>query len=223
MLNVDARLLTLVDVAEVLNTSRSQVYALVRRKHLAAARIGGRGQWRVSRQDLQAYLDKTYGETSDWIDNRPYGCLVTESLGRRTADADLLRAQPSPAVVGSLCWGAGSALAVPLSDGGECGEGGVVGFGEGVEVFLGGDDAAVSEAFFDGLQVGAAGEQPGGVGVAQVVGADADADAGGVEGGFPDVFAEPGAGDVPVGGEGAAAGGAGAGCWSLPAARRSAR
>jgi hypothetical protein len=45
-----------------------------------------------------------------------------------------------------------------LPDGGECGEGGVVGFGEGVEVFLGGDDAAVSESFFDGLEVGAAGD-----------------------------------------------------------------
>jgi hypothetical protein len=66
---------------------------------------------------------------------------------------------------------------VPVPDGGECGEGGVVGFGEGVEVFLGGDDAAVSESFFDGLEVGAAGEEPGGVGVAQVVGSDGDADA----------------------------------------------
>ncbi|MDT5129782.1 MAG: hypothetical protein QOH54_5426 [Mycobacterium sp.] len=55
---------------------------------------------------------------------------------------------------------------VPVPDGGECGEGGVVGFGQGVEVFLGGDDAAVPESFFDGLEVGAAGEEPGGVGVA---------------------------------------------------------
>ena len=51
----------------------------------------------------------------------------------------------------------------------ECVEGGVVGVGEGVQVFLGGAQAAVAEAFFDGLDVGAAGEQPGGVGVAQVV------------------------------------------------------
>ena len=87
------------------------------------------------------------------------------------------------------------------SDGGECGEGGVVGFGEGVEVFLGGDDAAVAEPFLHGLQICAAGEEPGGVGVADVVGADADADAGGVEGWFPDVFAEPGAGDVSVAGD----------------------
>jgi hypothetical protein len=55
---------------------------------------------------------------------------------------------------------------VPVPDGGERGEGGVVGFREGVEVFLGGDDAAVPESFFDGLEVGAAGEEPGGVGVA---------------------------------------------------------
>jgi hypothetical protein len=56
--------------------------------------------------------------------------------------------------------------AVSGSDGGECGECGVVGFGEGVEVFLGGGDAAVAEAFFDCLDVGTAGEQPRGVGVA---------------------------------------------------------
>jgi hypothetical protein len=35
-----------------------------------------------------------------------------------------------------------------------------------VELFLSGAQAAVAEAFFDGLDVGAAGEEPGGVGVA---------------------------------------------------------
>jgi hypothetical protein len=45
-------------------------------------------------------------------------------------------------------------------------EGGVVGVGEGVEVFLGGGDGGVAEAFFDDLEVGAADEEPGGVGVA---------------------------------------------------------
>jgi len=34
----------------------------------------------------------------------------------------------------------------------------LVGFGEGVEVFLGGLDLGVSHAFHDGLEVGAAGE-----------------------------------------------------------------
>ena len=78
-------------------------------------------------------------------------------------------------------------------------EGGVVGVGEGVEVFLGGAQAAVAEAFFDGLDVGAAGEQPGGVGVAEVVEPDVGVELGGGGGGGPDVVAEPAAGEVPVG------------------------
>ena len=40
----------------------------------------------------------------------------------------------------------------------ECVKCGVVGVGQGVEVFLGGAEAAVAEACFDGLDVGAAGE-----------------------------------------------------------------
>jgi hypothetical protein len=45
----------------------------------------------------------------------------------------------------------------------------VVGVGRGVEVFLGGLDVGVPEAVHDRGEVGAAGQQPGGVGVAQVV------------------------------------------------------
>ena len=37
-------------------------------------------------------------------------------------------------------------------------DGRVVGVGEGVQVLLGGGDAALAEAFFDYLEVGAAGE-----------------------------------------------------------------
>ena len=60
-------------------------------------------------------------------------------------------------------------------------------------------EAAVAEAFFDGLDVGSAGEQPGGVGVAEVVEADGEGQLGGGGGGGPDVVAEPAAGDVSVG------------------------
>ena len=60
----------------------------------------------------------------------------------------------------------------------ECGEGGVVGVGEGVEVALGGAEAAVAEAFADGFEVGAAGEHPGCVGVAEVVDAGRVGEAG---------------------------------------------
>jgi len=45
-----------------------------------------------------------------------------------------------------------------VSDALECVQCGVVGVGQGVEVFLGGAEAAVAEACFDSLDVGAAGE-----------------------------------------------------------------
>jgi hypothetical protein len=56
----------------------------------------------------------------------------------------------------SVRWGVLNGLcgSVPFSDGGEGGEGGVVGFGEGVEVFLGGGDAGVSEAFGSAARTG---------------------------------------------------------------------
>ena len=59
----------------------------------------------------------------------------------------------------------------------------LVGVGEGVQVLLGGLDLGVAHAFHDGLEVGAAGEQPGGVGVAQVVDPDGEVDAAGLDGG----------------------------------------
>jgi excisionase family DNA binding protein len=70
--DVPSRFLTLPDVADELHMSRSQAYALVRGKHLRAVKIGGRGQWRVSREDLESYLQRTYDKTSDWIDKHPY-------------------------------------------------------------------------------------------------------------------------------------------------------
>src|SRR2546423_13416914 len=43
---VDKRFLLLSDVAEVLNISAAQAYALVRSGELPAIKVGGRGQWR---------------------------------------------------------------------------------------------------------------------------------------------------------------------------------
>jgi hypothetical protein len=106
-------------------------------------------------------------------------------------------------------------FAADVADVAECGECGVVSAGEGVEVLLGGGDAAVAEAFFDGFAGGAASEHPGGVGVAEVVGADGGVECGGGDGWLPDVAAEPvarqvasGVGGVPRGTRGVFAGGA---------------
>ena len=49
-------------MADELNTSRSQVYALVRDRSLLAVKIGGRGQWRVERSQLKAYIVRLYLE-----------------------------------------------------------------------------------------------------------------------------------------------------------------
>ena len=66
------RFLTLTDVAEVLNTSSAQVYALVRRGDLPAIKIGGRGQWRVEASELEAYIQRAYAQTRTFIDEHPY-------------------------------------------------------------------------------------------------------------------------------------------------------
>ena len=68
----EPRFLTLTDEAEVLNISVSQVYALVRSEQLRAIKIGGRGQWRVERDQLEDYINRMYQETSEFIANHPF-------------------------------------------------------------------------------------------------------------------------------------------------------
>ena len=66
------RFLLLADVAEILNTSVAQVYALVRRDDLKAMKIGGRGQWRVQASDLEEYIDRMYAEAKQFIAEHPF-------------------------------------------------------------------------------------------------------------------------------------------------------
>ena len=66
------RFLTLADVAEVLNTSSAQVYALVRRGELPAIKIGGRGQWRVEATQLEDFIQRMYDQTRTFVDEHPY-------------------------------------------------------------------------------------------------------------------------------------------------------
>jgi hypothetical protein len=81
---------------------------------------------------------------------------------------------------------------------GEGFEGGFVGVGEGVEVLLGGAEAAVAEALLDDLEVGAAREEPGGVGVAEVVDAHVDHQVRLLQRWPPDRLAEPARRDMPI-------------------------
>ena len=66
------RFLQLADVAEVLNISGAQVYALVRRHELKAIKIGGRGQWRVEASELEAYIQRAYADAEQFVREHPF-------------------------------------------------------------------------------------------------------------------------------------------------------
>ena len=66
-----ARFLTRAQVAEELDISMARAYALIRRGELRAAKIGGRGTWRIGRDDLEAYIERAYEETERWIVEHP--------------------------------------------------------------------------------------------------------------------------------------------------------
>jgi len=68
-----SRFMTLTDVAEVLNISASQTYALVRSGDLAAIKVGGRGQWRVERTQLEDYIARMYAQTAQFVADHPLG------------------------------------------------------------------------------------------------------------------------------------------------------
>ncbi len=58
------RFLKLTDVAEVLNVTTRQVYALVRSGDLRGIQVGGRNQWRVEDVELEDYIKRQYARTS---------------------------------------------------------------------------------------------------------------------------------------------------------------
>ncbi|MBA2696081.1 MAG: helix-turn-helix domain-containing protein [Ornithinimicrobium sp.] len=64
---MEARFLTLTDVAETLNITLAQAKSLVRSQDLAAIKVGGRGVWRVERSELEAYIQRMYDDTRAFI------------------------------------------------------------------------------------------------------------------------------------------------------------
>lgn len=67
------RFLQLADVAELLNISAAQAYALVRSGDLPAIKVGGRGQWRVETSELESYIQRMYDQTRDFVSSHPFG------------------------------------------------------------------------------------------------------------------------------------------------------
>ena len=64
--------LTLDDVADKLAVSRSQTYALVRSGTLPAMKVGGRGQGRVERTRLEAWIEQAHVDTSRFVTEHPF-------------------------------------------------------------------------------------------------------------------------------------------------------
>ncbi|HJQ44088.1 MAG TPA: helix-turn-helix domain-containing protein [Jatrophihabitantaceae bacterium] len=76
------RFLTLADVAEILNISASQTYALVRSGELEAIKVGGRGQWRVEHDKLESYIGRMYDQTRQFVADHPFVETDSESTTR---------------------------------------------------------------------------------------------------------------------------------------------
>ena len=74
------RFLRLSEVAEVLNISGSQTYALVRSGDLIAIKIGGRGQWRVEALELEKYIKRMYVDTRRFVSSDPLGAESDEAV-----------------------------------------------------------------------------------------------------------------------------------------------
>ena len=58
-------------MATYLSVSVPQAYALVRSGELPAIKVGGRGVWRVDRNQLESYIDRLHEETSEWARQHP--------------------------------------------------------------------------------------------------------------------------------------------------------
>jgi excisionase family DNA binding protein len=69
----EPRFLRLSDVAEILNISASQAYALVRNGELKAMKVGGRGHWRVERDQLEDYIRRAHEQTAQFVQAHPLG------------------------------------------------------------------------------------------------------------------------------------------------------
>lgn len=68
-----SRFMTLDGIAETLNVSAAQAYALVRSGELPAIKVGGRGQWRVETTELENFIQRMYQQTRKFVAEHPLG------------------------------------------------------------------------------------------------------------------------------------------------------
>ncbi|GKV72028.1 helix-turn-helix domain-containing protein [Pseudarthrobacter sp. NCCP-2145] len=61
------RFLTPTQAADELNVKPNQIHALIKAGELRALQIGGRGMWRIGRQDLEDFIADAYRRTAERI------------------------------------------------------------------------------------------------------------------------------------------------------------
>ena len=74
------RFIQLKDVAETLNISAPQTYALVRSGELPAIKVGGRGQWRIEVSVLEDFIQRMYAETRTFLQSHPFGAPRNDAV-----------------------------------------------------------------------------------------------------------------------------------------------
>lgn len=74
------RFIQLKDVAEVLNISTTQAYALLRSGELSAIKVGGRGQWRIEVSVLEDFIKQMYAETKTFVAAHPYDASSIDAV-----------------------------------------------------------------------------------------------------------------------------------------------
>jgi len=61
------RFMTPTQVADELNVKPNQIHAMIKAGELRALQVGGRGMWRIGRQDLEDYIAEAYRRTAERI------------------------------------------------------------------------------------------------------------------------------------------------------------
>lgn len=74
------RFIQLKDVAETLNISAPQTYALLRSGQLPAIKVGGRGQWRIEISVLEDFIKRMYADTKALVATHPFGASSIDAV-----------------------------------------------------------------------------------------------------------------------------------------------
>lgn len=76
------RFLTIEQVAEELNVGAPSIRGLLKTGELRGIQIGGRGVWRIARQDVEDYIEAAYQKTFQQVQSGDLENALTPTEGR---------------------------------------------------------------------------------------------------------------------------------------------